>query len=73
MFGYFVDRIYPIELEIKTTTDTDIDTDMYASYLDQHLGSDSQGRLRTKLRQKRDDFNFPIANFSFIYSNIPIG
>jgi hypothetical protein len=48
-FGDFVDRIYPIELEIKDTTDTDTT----ASYLDLHLQIDSQGRLRTKLRQKR--------------------
>jgi hypothetical protein len=30
-----------------------------------------QGNLRTKLYDKRDDFNFPIVNFPFIYSNIP--
>jgi hypothetical protein len=40
-FGEFVDRIYPIELEIKDTTDTD----RYASYLDLHLEVDSEGRL----------------------------
>jgi hypothetical protein len=32
---------------------------------------DSEGRLRTKLYDKRDDFNFSIVNFSFICSNIP--
>ena len=58
-FGDFVDRIYPIELEIKDTTDTD----RSASYL--------EGRLRTKLYDKRDDFNIPIVNFPFICSNIP--
>jgi hypothetical protein len=36
-FGDFVDRIYPIELEIKDTTDTD----RSASYLDLHLEIDS--------------------------------
>jgi hypothetical protein len=66
-FGDFVDRIYPIELEIKDTTD--IDTS--ASYLDIHLEIDSEGRLRTKLYDKRDDLNFPIVNFPFICSNIP--
>ena len=66
-FGDFVDRIYPIELEIKDTTDTD----RSASYLDLHLEIDSEGRLRTKLYDKRDDFNFPIVNFPFICSNIP--
>jgi hypothetical protein len=29
------------------------------------------GRLRTKLYDKRDDFNFPIVNFPFVCSNIP--
>ena len=43
-FGDFLDRIYPIELEIKDTTDTD----RPASYLDLHLEIDSEGRLRTK-------------------------
>ena len=68
-FGDFVDRIYPIELEIKDTTDTDRSD----SYLDLHLEIeiDSEGRLRMKLYHKRDDFNFPIVNFPFICSNIP--
>ena len=65
--GDFVDCIYSIELEIKHTTDTD----MSASYLDLHLAIDSEGRLRTKLYDKRDDFNFPIVNFPFICRNIP--
>ena len=34
-------------------------TDMYASYLDLHLEIDSEGRLRTKLYDKRDYLNFP--------------
>ena len=36
-------------------------------YLDLHLHIDSEGRLKTNLYGKRDDFNFPIVNFSFIY------
>jgi hypothetical protein len=31
----------------------------------------SEGRLRTELYDKRDDFNFPIVKFPFIISNIP--
>ena len=54
-FGDFVDRIYPIEFEIKDITNTY----RSASYLE----IDSEGRLRMKLYDKRDDFNFPIANF----------
>ena len=57
-FGDFVDRIYPIELEIKNTTYTD----RSASYLDLHLEIDSEGWLRTILYDKRDDFNFPIVH-----------
>jgi len=66
-FGDFVDRIYPIELEVKDTTDTD----RSASYLDLHLEIDSERRLRTKLYDKRDDFKLPIVNFPFICNNIP--
>ena len=50
-FGDFVDCIYPIELEIKDTTDTD----RSASYLDIHIEIDSEWRLykNETLRQKR--------------------
>ena len=61
-FGDFVDRIYPIELEKKDITDTD----RSASYLDLHLKIESEGRLRTKLYDKRDEINFPFVNFPFI-------
>ena len=66
-FGDYVERIYPIELEIKDTTDTV----KSASYLDLHLEIDNEGRLKTKLYDKRDDFSFPIVNFPFLSSNIP--
>jgi hypothetical protein len=59
--------IYPIELEIKNTTDTD----MYVLYFDLHLEIDNEEKLRAKLCDKRDDFNFPIENFPFICSSIP--
>jgi hypothetical protein len=53
-FGDFVDRIYPIELEIKATTDTD----RSGSCVDIHLEIDSECRLRTKRYDKRSSF-FP--------------
>jgi hypothetical protein len=65
-FGEFVDRIFPIDFEIKGTTDTDISV----SYLNLHLEIGNEGRLRTKLYEKRSDFNFHIVNFPFICSNI---
>ena len=66
-FGDFIDRIYTIELETKDTTDTD----RPVSYLDLHLEIDSEGRLKTKPYDKRDDLNFPIVNFPFICNNNP--
>jgi hypothetical protein len=49
-FGDFVDRIYPIKLEIKDTTDTN----RSASCLDPYLEIDSEGALKNEtLRQKR--------------------
>jgi hypothetical protein len=60
-------RIFLIELEIKDITDTE----RSASYLDLPLEIDSEGRLRTKLYDKRDVFIFSIVNFLFICSNIP--
>jgi hypothetical protein len=65
-FDDFVNCIYPIQLEINDTTDTE----RSASYLDLHLEIDSEWRLRTKRYDKRDDFNFPIVNFPFICSKI---
>ena len=65
--GDSVDRIYPIELEIKDTTDTD----MSASHRDLRLENDSEGQLRTEPYDKGDDINFPIVNFPFICSSNP--
>ena len=67
LLNNFVDRIYPIKPEKKDTTDTDMST----SYLDLHLEIDSEGRLRTKLYDKRDDFNIPIVNFRIMRSTFP--
>jgi hypothetical protein len=52
---------------IKDITNTDTST----LFLNLHLKIDSERRLRTKLYDIRDDFNFPIVNFPFICSNIP--
>ena len=41
-------------------------------YLDLHLEFDTKSRLRMKLYDKWDDCNFPIVNFPFRCSNIPV-
>ena len=49
-FSDYVELIYPIELEIKDTTDTV----KSVSFLDLHLEIDNEGRLKNKtLQQKR--------------------
>ena len=53
--------IYPRELEIKETTETAASS----SYLGCYLYIDN-GKLTTRLYDKRDDFNFPIVNFPFL-------
>jgi hypothetical protein len=51
---------YPIELEIKDTTDAD----KSASYLDLHLEIDNERRLRKKLYDKKDNFNFSLGKWN---------
>ena len=59
-FGDYVDLIYPIELEIKDTTETE----RSASYLDLQLEIYNKGVLRTKLYDKRDNFDFSDCKLS---------
>jgi len=67
IFSNFLHLIYPVELVVKDTTYTPNP----ASYLDLYLEHDINGTLTTKIYDKREDFNFPIASYSFFDSNIP--
>jgi hypothetical protein len=67
-FHNYVHLIYPDELKIKDTTESD----KSASYLDILLSIDSNGRLANSLYDKRDDFDFAIVNFPFLCNNIPL-
>ena len=67
VFENYLGQMYPAELEIKDTTESNIS----ASCLDLLLSIESDGQLRTSLYDKRDDFNFHITNFPFLSSNIP--
>ncbi|KAK3101832.1 hypothetical protein FSP39_006684 [Pinctada imbricata] len=66
-FADYLSSIYPSELEVKETTETNNS----ASYLDIMLSYDTVGHMNTSLYDKRDDFNFSITNFPFLSSNIP--
>ena len=66
-FENYLGQMYPAELEIKDTTESNTS----ASYLDLLLSIESDGQLRTSLYDKRDDFNFYITNFPFLSRKIP--
>ena len=63
----YVYGIYLVELEIKETAD-----DQYqSSFLDLLLEIDKGSRLRVKIYDKRNGFNFDIVNFPFLCGNVP--
>ena len=65
----FVDEIkniYPTQLELKKTTETD----SKLSYLDLEINI-VDSRFTTTVYDKRDGFNFHIVNFPYMDSNIP--
>ena len=66
-FENYLGQMYPVELEIKDTTESTTS----ASYLDLLLSIGRDGQLHTSIYDKRDDFNFHITNFPFLSSNIP--
>ena len=66
-FENYLGQMYPAELEIKDTTESNTS----ASYLDLLLSIECDCQLRTSLYDKSDDFNFHITNFPFLSSNIP--
>jgi 5,10-methenyltetrahydromethanopterin hydrogenase len=59
-FSDYLHLIYPNELEVKVTTDTQ----KSASYLDLHLDTDSEGPLRGKCYDIMINFNDSIM---FVY------
>ena len=59
-FENYLSQIYPVELEIKDTTESNTS----ASYLDLLLSIGMDGQLHTSIYDKFDDFNFHITKFS---------
>ena len=68
-FEDYLGQMYPPELEIKDTTESNASAFYLDLLLSIAIGRD--GQLHTSLNDKRDDFNFHITNFSFRSSNIP--
>ena len=65
-FDSMVNRICPSELQLNKANVSDTE----ASFLDLHL-SISDGFVRTKIFNKRDDFDFDIVNFLFLDGDVP--
>ena len=65
-FDSMVNRIYPSELQLNKANVSDAE----ASFLDLHL-SISDGFEKTKIYDKRDDFDFDIVNFPFLDGDVP--
>ena len=61
-FENYLGQMYPVELEIKDTTESNNDL---------HLSIGRDGQLHTSIYDKRDDFNFHITNFPFLSNNFP--
>ena len=66
-FENYLGQMYPVELEIKDTTESNTS----ASYLDLCLSIGRNGQLHTSIYDKGDDFNLHIRNCPFLSSNIP--
>ena len=66
VFYNMVSQINPSELQLNkaNTSDTEV------AFLDLHL-SISNDIVSTKIFDKRDDFDFEIVNFPFLYSGVP--
>ena len=65
-FDSMVNRICPSELQLKKANVSDAE----ASFLDLHL-SISDGFVKTKIYDKRDDFDFDIVSFPFLDGDVP--
>ena len=66
-FENYLGQMYPVELEIKDTTESNAS----ASYQDLLLSIGRDGQLHTSIYDKPHDFNLHITNYPFLSSNIP--
>ena len=65
-FDSMVNRIYPSELQLNKANVSDAEV----VFLDIYL-SISDGFVKTKIYDKRDDFDFDIVNFPFLDGDVP--
>ena len=68
-FSDYFKKIYLSQLTVEKANKSD----HLADYLDLTFFIDSGGKMLTRLYDKRDDFDFHIVNFPFLFRNIPSG
>ena len=68
VFDGMVSHIYPSELQLNKANVSDTE----ASFLDDLQLSISDGFVKTKIYDKRDDFDFDIVNFPFLDGDFPL-
>ena len=61
-----VGQIYPTELQLNNANTSDTE----ATFLDFNL-SITNGKVSSKINDKRDDFNFEMVNFPFLDGDVP--
>ena len=65
-FNSMVNRVYPSELQLNKANVSSTE----ASFLDLYLAI-SNGFVKTKMYDKRDDFDFGTVNFQFLDGDVP--
>ena len=65
-FDSLISSIYPNELKLNKANNSDTS----AAFLDLDLSIDN-GKISSKIYDKRDDFNFDIVNFPFLDGDVP--
>ena len=65
-FDSMVNSIYPSELHLNKANVSDIEVAFLGLIL-----SISDGSVKTKIYDKRDDFDFDIVNFPFLDGDVP--
>ena len=65
-FEQMVGQIYPTELQLNKVNSSDTE----APFFDLNL-SITNDIVSSKIYDKRDDFNFEIVNFPFLYGDVP--
>ena len=66
-FNTYIHEIYPVELTLNKANAND----QHCSFLDLDIYI-SNGKIDTKIYDKRDDFSFPIVNFPFLDGDVPL-